>query len=206
MNKEEVQNLIDASIQKFMLDKQYNLSKLQNHLHNGTDLNKINAADLVNNIKNISGLVADTSETITFTGLNIPNIERITFYGFAANNADASPATKRAICNGECDFGKLYSFTGGGTTGVVVITNSIIGSPLISFCNSMYVDSSDLTKNRVAIGGVDANSPAGQLVRVVDDTSTEVVVLEILSYTYNSITMRVTLGTNWKLQGNLVIA
>ncbi len=196
MDKNTIEKMIDSRIEMFMRQKQFNLSKIPNHFHNGTDSNRIAEVDLEQNNKNISGLIFDTSETVTLTGLNLRNIKGITLLGFAANNADGSPATKRAIINGEAQFGKCFGFTGAGT-GAIQITTSKVGDPFIQMSNGMYVDSTDLTKNRVAIGP--------NLARAVDDTAAVMASLTIDDYTYTSLTLTCVVATNWKLQANIII-
>ena len=179
------------------LGTKYNVAQVPTHSHNGIDSNPISESDVIPANKHFSGLVFDTSETITIIGLNTSNIRRISFLGFVANNKSA-PATKRAITNGEVQFGRCYEFSGNGT-GTVAVTTNKVGTSFVQMSNYMYVDSTDLTKNRVGIGG-------GSLVYVLDDVGTVVADLTLDNYDYNSLTFTCTLDTDWKLQGNIIIS
>ncbi len=179
------------------LGTKYNVAQVPTHSHNGIDSVAITESVVTTGNKNLSGLIFDTSETITVTGLNLNNMKRIVLHGFAANNKSA-PATKRAIINGEIQFGRCYSLGGSGTGTITVDTNAP-GTPFIQISNAMYVDSTDLTKNRVSTTGF-------AFVSVSDDTSTEIVRLTLDSYTRNSMTFTCTLSANWKVQANIIIS
>lgn len=178
------------------LGTRYNVASVPTHLHNGIDSVPISESDVIPGNKTLSGLLFDTSETITLVGLNTANIRRIVYLAFAANNKTL-PATKRAIINGEVQFGRCYSFSGNGT-GTIAVETSRVGTPFVQICNAMYVDSTDLTKNRVHIGAA--------LAEATDDSGSNVVSLTLDNYDYNSLTLTCTLATDWKLQGNLIIS
>lgn len=191
----KMEKMIEKKIQDFMSRKQFGFSKIQKHEHNGTDTIRVKEKDLLLNAKYNSFLICDTSET--FTIINLPNISRVFFNGFAANNADGSPATKRAIINGHAEFGSCYGFFGTGSS--ISFDDSKIGVQLIQGSNSLYIDTSDLTKQRVG-------STNQYFCYVPDDTGTIVVQVEITNPTASSFTMVVTLASNWKLQGSLIIS
>lgn len=179
------------------LATQYGVNATPIHYHNGVDLPRISMSDIVRSNKNISGFTADASDTVTVTGINVQNIDRLVLHGFAANNADGSPATKRAIVNGEAQFGRCFNFSGGGT-GTVVATTVPSGQPIVQISNAMFTDTASINNTRVSADGT-------KLVYVTDSTGAIVVSVEITSYTNNSLTFEIVLGSNWKLQSNLII-
>lgn len=176
----------------------WGVASVPTHTHDGVDSVQLSERNIKTGQKNVSGFVFDTSETIVIRGLNISNMKRLVFYGFAANNADGSPATLRAIINGEIQFGRCYEFSGDGT-GTIEVTTNGAGSLFIQISNSMYVDSTTLANNRVSY------TDTGVAI-AVDNSSNIVVLLTLDSYTDNSMTFTCTLASNWKLQGNIIIS
>jgi hypothetical protein len=71
----------------------------------------------------------------------------------------------------------------------------------------MYVDSTDLTKNRVsATNGIYPSNINGYIVYAVDDTATVIVQMTV-TYINSTITFSVdTLAANWKLLGAIIIS
>lgn len=199
MERNEIQKLIQNEINSYMNTKQYNVSKIPNHLHNGTDTNKINGADIVNNAKMYSFLVQTKSETFTITNL-IPNINRISFYGFSANNADGSAATKRCLLNGEAYLGNCIEFSGESS---VMTGNKISAATtprrksIIQSSNALYTDTANFNKTKVAASGLN-------LLYCVDDTGAVVTQLTILSWNGTSVTFEAYVASNFKIQGNLL--
>lgn len=179
------------------LGTRYNVASVPTHTHDGVDTIQIPDRNILSAEKNGSGFVFDTSETIVIRGLNLSNMKRITFLGFAANNADGSPATLRAIINGVAQFGRCYQFSGEGT-GTITVSTDKPGTPFMQMSNAMYVDSGTLSNNRVSISGT-------EIANAVNNSGSSVVSLTLDSYTDNSMTFTCTLGSNWKLQGNIII-
>lgn len=203
MDKQEIEQLIKAGIHDYMTDKQFNLSKIPSHTHDGKDTNKILQKNVIPNQKVMTFMIEDTSETFTIS--NIPNITRISFLGFAANNKSA-PATKRAIINGIAEFGNCFGFSGSGTNISFASNVSLTPEPIQAY-NYMYTDTSNLTKTRVGAGNGSYSGGVytSMLCRAADDTGGDVVALEITSYTSSSITFTCTLTADWKLQGTLIL-
>ncbi len=126
------------------LGTQYNVPNVPVHVHTGIDTNKISYKAIVQGTKYTTGISENATQTTTIGGVTNPT--RILFQGFAANN-NVAPATKIAIINGEINFGTCFEFSD--LTPPLTISTSGAGEPYIQSCNYMYVDSADLTKNRV---------------------------------------------------------
>lgn len=186
--------MIQDGIKSYMATKQFDLSKIPSHVHNGTDTNKINQKDIIPSQKFTAFLVT----TLTGAGTeidtinNIPNFTRIDFNGFAANNAGGGAATKRAIITGLAVTGNCVAYYSNGTsTGTSPV-------PIIMASNALYVDSTDLTKAQVSAANI-------YLCYAVDNTGA-VIVSTTVSFTSSTITFTTTVASGWKLQGSLVIS
>ena len=178
------------------LGTKYNVAEVPAHTHNGVDSNQIPYKNIVQGNKYTTVIQADASETVTIGGISNPT--RIVFQGFAANNADGTPATKRTIINGEINFGQGFVFSD--LTPPITVTTSGSGIPFVQSSNSMYIDSADLAKNRVSASQQD-------FIYALDDTST--VIARATAITYNNqlglLTITFVVGTNWKIQGTFTI-
>lgn len=183
------------------LGTRYGVAKIPTHTHNGIDSNQIPAKNLVQGNKYISSISEDTTETVTIGGIFNP--VKITFSGFAANNADGTPATKRAILNGEIDFGNCLEFSD--LTPPYVVTTSGAGQPFLQYSNSMYVDSTSLANNRVSASfGAGAN---GNFIYSLDNASAVFASAQATAFNnqLGLLTIDFVVGTNVRIQGGLVI-
>lgn len=183
------------------LGTRFGVAKIPTHTHNGVDSNQIPAENLIQGNKYISSIAEDTTETVTIGGIFNP--VKIIFSGFAANNADGTPATKRAILNGEIDFGNCLEFSD--LTPPYVVTTSGTGKPFLQFSNSMYVDSTSLANNRVSSAfGAGAS---GNFIYSLDSASAVFASAQATSFNnqLGLLTIDFVVGTNVKIQGALVI-
>lgn len=175
----------------------YRVAEVPFHKHNGFDSPKVSEDDIIiTNKLNTQFQITNTSGapyTETFTLRNVKNVSRITFHGYAANNA-AAPATLRAVIDGEVIFGKCNVFTGSGV--FIDVTTIPPGTPFVQGCSSMYIDSTNLANTRVGTAPYLAVvfNPGGVIVSLILD-----------SYTNNSLTFTAVLDTDWKLEGNVII-
>lgn len=183
------------------LGTQYGVGKVPIAVHDGTDTTQINQKNIIpgNKYGTLLQIFDDGGPlTTTITLGGIANPTRIFFQGFAANNADGSPATKRAIINGEINFGTCFLFSD--LTPPIAVSTVGSGIPFIQSSNSMYVDSTDLTKNRVFTNPL-------SFIYALDDTGT--VIAQCTAITYNNqlglLTITCTVGLNWKIQGAFTI-
>lgn len=175
------------------LGTKYGVAQVPVHTHNGIDSSRVSQVDLIQNIKYASLLTIDSSTT--FIVRNIPNISRLSFSGFAANNAGGGAATERAIINGETYFGKCYNLSGTGVSGV--ITTNVTGTPIVQGSNYMYVDSTSLANNRVG---------ATNLYFVyAGNTAAGVVQLTVDSYRNDSLTLTSVLAAGWQITGFITL-
>lgn len=191
-NEKEMRKIADEQILAYMSKKQFQTSKIPIHEHNGIDTVKIKERNIISNDKITTFLIVDTTET--FSIVNLPNSKSIRFVGFAANNA-TDPATERCIINGGIELGPTYGFSG---TGSSIAYDNNIPVPFIQYSNAMFVDSTDVAKNRVA-------ATNQYFAYAVDDGSNVLVSAELISATQTSMTMTITLAATWKLQGSLII-
>ncbi len=196
------------------LGTKFGVASIPTHVHDGTDAVQLSDVNSVSGDRHVCLLtlgnpdVVSATGTFTLLGLNVSNMKRIVLYGFGANNADGSPATKRAIINGEAQFGRCYAFTtpSFNLPGVTVLgnTDSVPGVPFTQVCNSMYIDSTTLANNKVFTG----NELAGAIdpAYAGPPNPPNLIDLEIISSTYNSITFSYTLEANWQLQAHIIVS
>ena len=200
---ENFQEQFDKAIKDYATTNQYGVSLIPSHLHNGMDTNRINQTDIIP----IPGYTSFFTENVSETFLlqNVPNVTRLEFSGFAANN-NIAPATKRAIVNGKVYFGKYYTYSGSGTIISVSATNNQ-AFQILNSGNSMYVDSTNLANNKVSATTGIFNPATGDngFVTVVDETGSIVASMGVSSYAGNTITIVTHVATNWKIQGLLTL-
>lgn len=170
--------------------------KVQRHIHNGVDSPRLNQ-DLIDNgsVYTTTMLSSVASETFTIEVVN--GINNIVLYGIAFDTS-ASPSTKKAVLNGGAQLGNCYSYAT--TNGVSVSLLKTVGATSATYTQnstSIYIDTSALTNTKVnATGGADANA---YLIYVNDGTNI-MASAQIIDWKNNSITIRVTLAANWKIQ------
>ena len=116
--------------------------------------------------------------------------------GVSTSSVTAS-ASLRAICNGIVQVGRAYKLTGTNNS-ITINSDYNIGEAFSQISNSMYVDSNDLTKNRV-------NTSSTDLLLVQDDTSTVVSRLTVNSFNNNTVSITSIVVGGWKIQGALII-
>lgn len=191
--EKKIRDIAEQVYAQKTLKSKYSVAQVPFHTHNGIDSTRVNEKDIVLNIRNYVRLVAD--ETQSFTIRNIPNVSTIDLQGFAANNADGSPATERAIINGIAKFGRCYNFVG--TAPVISATSTVVGIPFIQSSNAFYTAQGMSPTFRVSVAPSLAyvTSGAGDKVNMV-----------INSYNNGEISVTVTLDTNWKLQVDLIFS
>jgi hypothetical protein len=182
------------------LGTKYNVAQVPTHTHNGIDSVKINEENLINGVRYIGllDLFWQTGDpdpaSLTFQLRNVVNPTNITFKGFAANNSEGNPVSKRATVDGEVTFGTCYQFQGI-FPNVDIITT---GLPFVQGCNYLYTDTTSLANTRVGA------SPA-HLVLVVDDTGTTVASLVLDTYKDGLLTLTVTVAEFWRISGTIII-
>lgn len=191
MVRKEVETMFPNLFKQYAT--QFGVNKTPTHTHNGTDSVQIQEVNVIKNIKYNFGIQINTEETFYIKA--IPNLKSITFLGFAANNVSVA-ATKRGIVNGKAVFGKCFEFDSAGST--VTPTSSLIGKEISQGSNYMFVDSTSLANNRV---GFDSTL----LVRVADNTATDVATLEVVSYNGKVIGITSTLESDWQIFGTFIL-
>ncbi len=178
----------------------YGVSQVPFHTHNGTDSSRINEKDMVHNTRNYTRLFSD--ESGIFTLRNVANVNCLTLKGFVANNANGSPATKRAIINGEAYFGRCFTFAGQPPN--IDVTTTVVGIPFVQSSNAMYLS---VTGSGATIAVSNRVSVSPNIALVTDGTNT-IVEMTILSYNNGTITFNLQLqaANNWLLQVDLILS
>jgi hypothetical protein len=170
--KELAKEIARKEIESFMVQKQFNLSKIQNHEHNGLDTVRINEKDLINADMYSLGVTSVTSETFYIKGLQ--NFKHITCYAIASNQYSGTK-TKKATITGEVQIGKTYSM-GFDSTGTMA-SPSGLASNFYQTCSSIYVDTTNVA-NTFVTSSLDSfvrviNSSVGNVVAEAKVTSIE---------------------------------
>lgn len=193
MNEQRIRQIIREEIFRDNNKSRFvGVQSIQDHIHNGVDAPRISQDDLVNGTANNSLIVMNENET--FQLKNVQGISRITFHGFAADNADGSPATQRALINGTVVFGTCLRFTGSGS----VISPEGAGNTT-AFTQGT---SSIYTLNQVDAIRVSSSSDH---FAYVTDGSTEVAKASVVAVSVDSISIRVELASNWQITGSLIL-
>jgi hypothetical protein len=172
MDEKQVKKIADQAISDYMRNKQYNLSKIPSHEHNGTDTIKIKENNLINGPKYTAFVQSNTDEDGSVNRIYFPNISSIRVYGFIAN---ATP-TVRATINGEAQFGAV-SLTSGNIT--VPVQNGII-----QCTNSICIDINTINNTRVSASNEYLAYP-------IDSSGTGLVEVRAVNWTPNSVDIEV---------------
>lgn len=199
MDELKINSLIKKGIDDYMNQKQYNLSKIQNHEHNGIDSLRVNESNLINSNMYQLGIAMNANETFYIRGVS--SFKSMTFYGIAANGGyGVGPHTKKATITGEVQIGATYgmSINSTGTT----FQPAGYASNFSQSSTSIYVDTTDSSKMFVSASGA-------HFARVINDsTGTEVASAKIDSITNNiiAITSTVNLADGWYIQGYMLFS
>ena len=155
------------------------------HKHDGVSNLKVNEDDLIGG-KKFMFFGTATNGPFTFNSISGPS--RLTFYGFAANNA-SGPATQRAIINGTAEFGDCVNATSVEPTVFQPQNN-------LQVCNSMYINET---------------GPAFRVTAITDffayayDGSSVLASARVTDVTRTSITVEVFLASGWTLSGGYIV-
>ena len=195
---QEMQAMVQKEIEK-MFPKlysqeatKYGVAATPFHQHNGLDSPQISQDNVILTNKLITQLVSDESEE--FTLLNVSNVSRISFHGFAFDSS-SSPATKKASITGEIIFGKCNAFSGTGST--IAITTTPPGVPFLHTCSFTYLDPATPANSSVG------TSPS--LALATNLAGTEVASLVLDTYGVNYLKFTLTLAVNWNINGIIII-
>lgn len=194
MTKQEIIALIRQEIYKDSNKSRFiGVQSIQDHIHNGVDAPKINQDNIENGTANNSVIVMNENEV--FSLKNVKGISRLTFHGFAADNANGSSATQRILINGTVVFGTCSRFTGVGSQ--ISPEGSGNETAFTQGCSYMYtlnqVDTIRVgaTSDSFAAGGVSIADPE--------------VKAYVIGVTLDSITIKVELKTNWQITGSIIL-
>ncbi len=108
-------------------NRQYGVTKIPFHVHNGTDSAPVNETNLTLGTKLTTFLTTTVSNV--FTLRNVPNIRRVVFHFGGTGGGEV------VIGHGEAVFGRCYGFTGTGED--ITITTAGAGKSFIQGCSSL---------------------------------------------------------------------
>lgn len=205
----KIQELVQNEARKVATDvynelgTKFNVAEVPAHTHTGVDTNRVNQKDVIPGSKYTTSLSEDTTETVTLGGVFNPS--RISFNGFVANNADGSPATKRAIIQGAIEFGPSFEFSD--LVPPITVSTSGSGKSYVQYCNGMFVDSTTLANNRVFSTEGAGNSATAFFIYAIDNTGGVIASAQLTKYNNQTgiLTIDFVVGTNYKIQGAFTI-
>lgn len=205
MDEKEIKRIAQQEIKDYMDSKQFTFSRIPAHAHAGPDAPRVEEKNLVRTQKYSSGLTffdeAFGSNTQTVTITNFPKFNSLHFFGFAANNANGSAATKRVLSQGIVKTGICSAlFVDGTLKGNFTAPLQVesLETDFIQMSNGTYIDSASLANNRVSITNL-------AIFYATDNTGAPVAYISVDSIQDNQLTITGYTATNWKIQGNFVL-
>jgi len=192
MDERTIRKIIQEEIGGYMSRKQFNVSKIPKHEHNGTDSSRIRENNLLSADNFIGSFVMGNDGDEVFTISKIPNLSLVKFYGVATNGAfGGGPYDEKASVSGEIKIGKLYQIdTQSGTD--YYSSGSPLTNDYYQACTSHY--------NKVSTGASFVRSASDAFVSIYDGTST-VASASVTSIKDNSLQITVDISSNWYIQG-----
>ena len=193
MDESKIKQTIKEEIQNYMDRKQFDISSIPFHTHNGLDTSRINENDLLPADNFTASIVMGTAGSEVFTISKVPNFSLLTFYGVATNGAfGGGPYNEKASIVGEARVGKLYDINT--ATGSDLYSDGVLNANnYYQICTSNYTDITLLSKQLVT---------ASKLGFVyVHDGTNQVALASITSISNDSIEITVTVSSSWYIQG-----
>jgi len=198
-----MEQMIDSRIGSFMNAKQYSLSKIQSHKHDGADAPRVRSKDLIysTNRQSMVHAYADvkTEEETGTSYIEFAYPKRIDFNGFIANGAEGgatpSPSTEKATTSGLAVFGTAENIS-------AFYPNTPTTEPdadsIVHGSNYMFIDETDLTNTWVGAGNP-------YLAFATDDGSNVIGYLSITSYSSEGITIEYYVDIGFYIIGSIII-
>jgi len=183
MNEDQVRKIVDDELKKNYF---YGSPKVPPHTHDGVDSSQINQRSLLSGIPLYGNIVFTESEVFTIQALQ--GVTEISFLGFAANNAGGGAATQRAVISGSAFLGK-------GSRMVSFAPRSAQIGPIVQTSNFMFTNETG-PAFRVGL--------STEYLAYTTDGSSDLVTVEITSFTKTSVTFTVTLASGWQVQGGYI--
>lgn len=191
MNDDYIRKIAQQVYTENQTQGQFTPTKPPLHVHDGSDSQAIPQGNIIVGDKYIvHGVLSAGLQTFNV----IANPTSFSFLGFAANNAGGD-GTKKAIVNGNVQFGTCYQETG--SVGAPPLPNELV--PYTQGSNSMYIDVNSAANTRVNSSGV-------HFIYVVDNTGTEVATAEVIAFDGSSFTIDATLASGWQATGSFIIS
>lgn len=188
-NINDLNRLIDERAKKIAAEvysdqnRQYGVTKIPYHVHNGTDSAPVNESNLTLGTKLHS--VLNTTVSAVFTLRNVPNVRRIAFHYLGSDGVDVSAG------QGEAIFGKCYGFSG--TDEDIVITTSGAGVPFMQGCSVLKA---------LAAGGGKAAISNLYIAALPDGDA----IIELVSYNNGTLTFAATVQPGTEFHADIMIS
>jgi len=152
---------IQQGIETFMRNGQFNLTKIQQHEHNGTDTVKISQKNIINNDKyQLNFSIGYPFTTASPTGgsillANLPNIAQMSFNGIAANEGNGGTVNLTySGLSGTLHNGDVVTLQGNTFT-ITSFTGSVI-TATVTTANVLPLPTGNFTTNASASGSITA--------------------------------------------------
>lgn len=198
MNEEIIKKIAYEQAKKFA-NKNYESGapKVPPHAHNGIDNLRIQGQDIIYNSKGRINLLATPPSA---TGGDIVKVQTISnptsiiFHGVASYPYGGS-TTKKATISGRAELGKCYE------------TTTTIGKNLLQDVTVIYSSSATLFTGTTAgvFTTTDTTVYASNNALATVDGTNATVLIDIISWSNTSITIRSQLGTDWRCTGYILI-
>lgn len=183
MKEEDVRKIVKEEMSR---NYRFGSPDVPPHQHDGVDNLPVNQPSINPGIPVFSSLVF--TETETFTLSTLQNVTEISFFGFAANNAGGGGATARATISGTCLLTR-------GTRITSLQPRAGVIEPIIQVCNFSYTNE---TGPAFRVG------MSTEYIAYATDGSSDLVTVEVSSFTQNTVTFQVTLASGWQVQGGYI--
>ncbi len=187
-NEQQIREIVQEELKKSGQGNQYNVTPTSSHTHNGIDSQRVSHNNIIPSTTSLISLNTFASENLTLE--TIQGITTITLNGIAADNYDQA-VTSKATISGHAQLGNCFEYkqTSVSSTYIKAVGNQ---KSFLQASNSMFIDTTDLTKTKVF--ATDAH-----LLYVADGAGNLVAQVEIIKWATNSITFQITLATHWQI-------
>lgn len=191
LTESQIRGIIRQELSSFNASGRFQLNIVPQHTHNGTDSPFISEDNVILTKKLYTQIEQTESQVITLR--NVQNLSRISFHGFAADNAGGGAATKKASISGEAIFGQCLAFQGDGTN--IQIQTAPPGDKYIQSCNYTYIDEADLTN--VTVG-------SAPYLAYTEDPNAFLAGIAITAVSQDTVELTTQVQSGWKITGILI--
>lgn len=191
--KQEMQALIQSEIQRYMVQKQYAVSKIPNHVHNGSDAPKISQNNIIRNT-GVTGSV--TFSAVDTYSLGLPSNPRfVSVEGMIVDTLTGAPDRYRVFTQGKAVLGGGV-YMQPGTNRSTIVDPRYAPQPIIQSASSILTDDNSGTTYY-------AQTSEGNIVFMDNPVGT--VIARLTSYNDTELIITViSLPTNWRIEVNVI--